>query len=186
MFSKKTLIGLLTSSLILTAAITSIAFAGSANAGNKDQVNVVDEYTVKSVAPAKKVKYEDAKNDLGFLSPKYVPANLTVNSVVLNEAPEEATTDKKLRDKLKTYDILYTNPEDGHESIYMIITKGGMGIGGPIEETTINGVKAELQENEEAISLSWKYKGITYWLLAHKTEKLTRDEILKFANSITK
>ncbi|AUM66787.1 hypothetical protein C0R09_20960 [Brevibacillus laterosporus] len=167
---------------LLTLALLSIGFSVSANVENKS----VQGYKIRSEEPSKVITLQTIQNDLGFIMPKYVPESLTLKSVVQNDPPREITA-SELQNRLKTYDIFYSGScEKGKvcNSLYMIVTEGNMHIGGAVKETEINGSKAEIQENENVINLSWKYKGLTYWVLAKKSETLTREEVLKFANSI--
>ncbi|QQE73581.1 DUF4367 domain-containing protein [Brevibacillus composti] len=73
------------------------------------------------------------------------------------------------------WDIRYTSTTDD-SFIHLSITQGDNGIMGNSEKFEINGNKAEFQENEKFITLSWKHKGVSYFLIARTSDKLSKDK----------
>ncbi len=61
---------------------------------------VVEDHT-----PGKKIDLAEVKKNIDFVTPKYIPLNLILGAVILNEPPA-TIKDDELRDTLKTYEII--------------------------------------------------------------------------------
>ncbi|MGG0882513.1 MULTISPECIES: DUF4367 domain-containing protein [Brevibacillus] len=139
---------------------------------------VIEEHT-----KAKKVNMKEVKKSINYAEPQYVPEFMTVSDDVIMIEPPSVIEDEKLKDKLNQWEIRYKSTVDD-SFINLMITKGGNGILGESEEIEINGRKGEIQESDEYITLSWKANKVSYWMVAKTTDKLTKEEVLKFAESI--
>ena len=126
---------------------------------------------------------KEVKKSINYAEPQYVPEFMTVSDDVIMIEPPSVIEDEKLKDKLNQWEIRYKSTVDD-SFINLMITKGGNGILGESEEIEINGRKGEIQESDEYITLSWKANKVSYWMVAKTTDKLTKEEVLKFAESI--